>query len=136
MSAPDTAGPEAGGSERVLVYGTLLAGESNHHWLAGARFLERLELAGLVLHDLGPYPMAVRAAQASAAPAFPAVEAELYALPWRVLMDLDRLEDHPREYVRQRWALEDGRQAWIYLGRAQQVRGRPRIASGRWRQRG
>lgn len=136
MSGPEVAGAEAGGSERVLVYGTLLAGESNHHWLAGARLLERLELAGLVLHDLGPYPMAVRAPQAPSVSALSAVEAELYALPWRVLMDLDRLEDHPREYVRQRWPLEDGSQAWIYLGRAQQVRGRPRIASGRWRQRG
>jgi gamma-glutamylcyclotransferase (GGCT)/AIG2-like uncharacterized protein YtfP len=127
---------DAGGPELVLVYGTLMAGECNHHWLAGAPLLERMALAGLVLHDLGPYPMAVRAAEMSTGPADAELEAELYGLSWSLLLELDRLEDHPREYQREAWPLADGRKAWIYLGRAHQVRGRPRIASGRWRQRG
>ena len=130
------AGPDPADLELVLVYGTLLAGESNHHWLVGARLLERVVLQGLLLHDLGPYPMAVRALAGSAGAAGALLEAELYAIPRLLLVDLDRLEDHPREYERQLWTLADGRQAWIYLGRARQVEGLRRIASGRWRQRG
>jgi gamma-glutamylcyclotransferase (GGCT)/AIG2-like uncharacterized protein YtfP len=130
------AGPDAADLELVLVYGTLLVGESNHHWLVGGRLLERVALQGLLLHDLGPYPMAVRAPARSADDAGALLEAELYAIPGRLLPELDRLEDHPREYERQLWTLADGRQAWIYLGRARQVLGRPRIASGSWRQRG
>lgn len=131
-----TSGSSNRRAQLVAVYGTLLRGESNHHWLRGARFVQALVLHGLALHDLGPYPMAVAGLAVSPGATSPGLEVEIYAVSAEQLARLDLLEDHPREYQRQRWPLGDGRQAWIYLGRAAQVVGVPRIPSGSWRRRG
>jgi gamma-glutamylaminecyclotransferase len=112
----------------VAVYGTLKRGECNHRLLAASRCLGPVLLSRLRLYNLGPYPMAVACADPAAT-----VAAELYAVSAAVLAALDGLEDHPREYERQLWLLEDGRQAWVYLGRAAQVRGYPLLADGLWR---
>ena len=79
----------------VFVYGTLKRGEGNHHWLGGATRLGRRRLAGVHLHDLGPYPKAVRAEAASSAPPDPAtcLHGELYLVDDCGLARLDRLED-------------------------------------------
>jgi gamma-glutamylcyclotransferase (GGCT)/AIG2-like uncharacterized protein YtfP len=123
-------------AQLVAVYGTLLRGESNHHWLQGARYVQALVLQGLALHDLGPYPMAVVDLAVSPEATSPGLEVETYAVSAEQLARLDLLEDHPREYQRQLWPLGGGREAWIYLGRAEQVIGVPRISSGSWRRRG
>lgn len=110
--------------ERVFVYGTLRRGQANHGWLAGARWLGEASLRGAVLHDLGPFPMAV--------PGDGVVRGELYGLDATTLARLDRLEGHPRLYERRWLALEDGREAWVYLGRPRQVRFVPALPDGRW----
>jgi gamma-glutamylcyclotransferase (GGCT)/AIG2-like uncharacterized protein YtfP len=120
------------------VYGSLKRGEPNHHWLDGSRFLGRRRLLGARLHDLGPYPMAVPAApepepDGTQDPAEPAlIHGELYALGAGGLSRLDQLEDVPREYRRRRWRLSDGSLAWLYLGRHEQVSGRPLVPFGDW----
>ena len=108
----------------VFVYGTLKRGHRNHHWLADAIELGAAELPGALLHDLGPFPMAIAGDGR--------VMGELYAVTKPCLERLDRLEGYPRLYGRHRMALMDGRTAWVYLGRPRQVRHVPPISSGLW----
>ena len=76
----------------MFVYGTLKRGHGNHHWLAGAPFLGEAALPDVVLHDLGPFPMAV--------PGEGRVWGEVYAVDAAGLARLDRLESYPRLYDR------------------------------------
>ena len=122
--------PEAGpnparGSELVFVYGSLKRGETNHHWLEGASWQGEAELGGVVLHDLGPFPMAVIGEGIALG--------EVYAVEACGLARLDKLEGYPRLYDRQVLTLRDGRRAWVYLGRPRQVRHAPVVAGGVWR---
>jgi gamma-glutamylcyclotransferase (GGCT)/AIG2-like uncharacterized protein YtfP len=111
----------------VLVYGSLKRGFVNHHWLEGASFLGEGVMAGLALHDLGPFPMAVPSADGAL------LHGELYAVDARLLAGLDRLEGTPRLYERWLHPLQGGGQAWVYVGRARQIRHSPRLHDGRWR---
>jgi gamma-glutamylcyclotransferase (GGCT)/AIG2-like uncharacterized protein YtfP len=110
--------------ELVFVYGTLQRGHVNHHWLAGCGFEGEGTMAGLVLHDLGPFPMAI--------PGDGEVRGEVYRLEAQTLDGLDRLEGYPRLYDRLPLPLGDGRWAWVYVGRPRQVRHVPAIPGGRW----
>ncbi len=112
------------GEVLVFVYGTLKRGHGNHHWLADAPFRGEAELPDVVLHDLGPFPMAV--------PGEGLVRGEVYAIDAAALLRLDRLEGYPRLYDRRPLPLADGRTAWVYLGRPHQVRHVSAIADGRW----
>ena len=109
----------------VFVYGTLKRGEKNHHWLEGASWQGEAELPGVVLHDLGPFPMAVIGAGLALG--------EVYAVEGSGLAKLDELEGYPRLYNRQVMELVDGRRAWVYLGRPRQVRHAPVLRGGVWR---
>jgi gamma-glutamylcyclotransferase (GGCT)/AIG2-like uncharacterized protein YtfP len=109
----------------VFVYGTLKRGEKNHHWLEGASFQGEAELNGVVLHDLGPFPMAVVGEGTAIG--------EVYAVEGSGLARLDQLEGYPRLYDRQVLSLCDGRRAWVYLGRPRQVRHAPVVTGGLWR---
>ena len=109
----------------VFVYGTLQRGEKNHHWLEGASWQGEAELPGVVLHDLGPFPMAVIGAGLALG--------EVYAVEGSGLARLDELEGYPRLYDRQVMELVDGRRAWVYLGRPRQVRHAPVLRGGVWR---
>ena len=111
--------------ELVFVYGTLKRGHGNHHWLAEATFQGEAVLPDVVLHDLGPFPMAV--------PGEGSVWGELYAVEAAGLARLDRLEGYPRLYDRRPLRLADGRRAWVYLGRPNQVRHVSAIADGCWK---
>ena len=108
----------------VFVYGTLKRGEKNHHWLEGASWQGEAELSGVLLHDLGPFPMAVIGEGTAIG--------EVYAVEEHGLARLDELEGYPRLYDRQMLSLNDGRQAWVYLGRPRQVRHAPLVAGGSW----
>jgi len=112
------------GRQLVFVYGTLKRGEKNHHWLDGASWQGEAELSGVLLHDLGPFPMAVIGEGTAIG--------EVYALEERGLARLDELEGYPRLYDRQMLSLNDGRQAWVYLGRPRQVRHAPLVVGGSW----
>lgn len=110
----------------VLVYGTLKRGYANHHWLAGAPFLGEGVMVGLALHDLGPFPMAVPS------PNNDLLRGELYRVDRPTLAALDRLEGTPRLYRRWLHSLQGGGEAWVYLGRARQVRHSPQLSDGCW----
>ena len=57
---------------------------------------------------------------------------EVYAVEEHGLARLDELEGCPRLYDRQMLSLNDGRQAWVYLGRPRQVRHAPLVVGGSW----
>lgn len=114
--------------ELVFVYGSLMRGMANHGQMAGCRFAGRAILQGLALFDLGPFPMATASGEPT-----DLLHGELYQLDGAQLGALDRFEGVPRLYERLRWPLADGRRAWIYLGRPQQVRFVKRLGDGIWR---
>jgi gamma-glutamylcyclotransferase (GGCT)/AIG2-like uncharacterized protein YtfP len=119
------AGPEpARERQLVFVYGTLKRDEVNHHWLEGASWQGEAKLLGVLLYDLGPFPMAVIGDGTAIG--------EVYAVDEPGLARLDELEGYPRLYDRQVLSLNDGRQAWVYLGRPRQVRHAPLLAGGIW----
>ncbi|QNI70243.1 hypothetical protein CyaNS01_01104 [Cyanobium sp. NS01] len=119
-----------GNYRRVFVYGTLQRGLVNHGWLAKSPFLGNDSLPGAWLHDLGPFPMAVPDPSGDAGAL---VHGELFAITEVTLVQLDRLEGAPRLYQRHWLPLLSGASAWVYLGRAPQVRHSPRLLDGRWR---
>ena len=138
----------------VFVYGSLKRGQANHHLLTTARFEGEARAAGLVLHDLGPFPMAIAADQSpagdtrttigqdmsamgmdaatSAAAQSDSIEGEVFAVDGETLAQLDRIEGVPRLYQRLLWPLQDGRLAWLYLGQPRQVRHVQALPAGRW----
>lgn len=110
-------------AERVFVYGTLMRGGVNHNYLKGARYLGRHRTeAAFSMVALPGYP-GVRGGGATA------IAGEVYEVGVATMTRLDRLEDVPREYVRDRVSTPFG-PAWIYLYRG--GGGRP-VAGGRWR---
>jgi gamma-glutamylcyclotransferase (GGCT)/AIG2-like uncharacterized protein YtfP len=124
MDVPCDTTHGTGTRELLFVYGTLKRGLDNHHQLTGATFAGEAWLDGVILHDLGPFPMAIAGSGR--------VHGELYLVDRHQLNPLDRFEGAPRLYQRHRWPLPDGRLAWIYLGQARQVRHSPRLVEGRW----
>jgi gamma-glutamylcyclotransferase (GGCT)/AIG2-like uncharacterized protein YtfP len=108
----------------LFVYGSLKRGQRSHHLLQGLPWLGQAWLPGACLHDLGPFPMAVLGEGR--------IQGELYGVGETDLAALDRYEGAPRLYQRHWLSLEDGRSAWVYLGRSHQVRHVAPLASGRW----
>jgi gamma-glutamylcyclotransferase (GGCT)/AIG2-like uncharacterized protein YtfP len=108
----------------VFVYGSLKRGQRAHHLLEGLPWLGQAWLPGACLHDLGPFPMAVLGEGR--------IQGELYGVGEADLAALDRYEGAPRLYQRHWLSLEDGRGAWVYLGRPHQVRHVAPLASGCW----
>jgi gamma-glutamylcyclotransferase (GGCT)/AIG2-like uncharacterized protein YtfP len=108
----------------LFVYGSLKRGQRAHHLLQGLPWLGQAWLPGACLHDLGPFPMAVLGEGR--------IQGELYGVGESDLAALDRYEAAPRLYQRQWLSLEDGRGAWVYLGRPHQVRHVAPLASGCW----
>jgi gamma-glutamylcyclotransferase (GGCT)/AIG2-like uncharacterized protein YtfP len=111
---------------RVFVYGTLRAGEPNHHFLAGQLFARHARtVPAFDLVDLGAFPAMVARGLTS-------VVGEVYDVDDDALAGLDRLEGHPHFYRRQTIRLDDGDKAVAYLLPTKQAHGRPRIPSGDW----
>jgi gamma-glutamylcyclotransferase (GGCT)/AIG2-like uncharacterized protein YtfP len=111
----------------LFVYGSLKRGQRHHGHLRGADLEGTASVLGLSLHDLGPFPMAVVDPTGNAV-----VHGEIYAITAEQLDAIDRFEGVPRLYERQLHPLRDGREVWVYVGRARQVRYSPTIASGCW----
>ena len=108
----------------IFVYGTLLQGESNHVFLAGAKFLGIDQLTNAQLFDLGNYPMVV--------PGEGLVLGEVYRISPAILQKLDILEEHPDYYQRSLVTLQSSHVAFAYWGRADLVIGCSVITSGSW----
>ncbi|MCW8330287.1 gamma-glutamylcyclotransferase [Photobacterium sp. SDRW27] len=114
---------------KVFVYGTLRAGQSNHHLLRQATRVGAYQLVyGYQLYDLGCYP----AAKKSEAVNLPLV-GEVYCIDDDTLAVLDRLEEYPEVYTRERIETHYGL-AWVYLYRLSTDL-LPLIPSGDWCQR-
>jgi len=111
----------------LFVYGSLKRGERNHGQLREARLEGKGSVSGLSLYDLGPFPMAVVDPSGSSV-----LHGEIYAVTAEQLEHVDRFEGAPRLYERQLHRLRDGREVWVYVGRARQVRFVATIPSGRW----
>jgi gamma-glutamylcyclotransferase (GGCT)/AIG2-like uncharacterized protein YtfP len=120
----------SGRRTRVFVYGTLRAGEDNHHYLRGAPLLRRAFTGPTFdLVDLGAFPALVPGGAT-------AVAGELYDLDDATLAALDELEDHPHFYRRAEIPLDDGTLAHTYVLAGREASCYPQIASGDWRRRG
>lgn len=122
--------------QRVFVYGSLMAGERNHHVMGPATFVREATTRDcFALHDLGPFPgMVARAAQGDNTPSS-AVHGEVYEVDAVTLAHLDAFEGHPHPYRRTLIELDGGEQAWAYVFDADLARHAPIVASGDWRAR-
>jgi len=82
---------------KLFVYGTLKRGLSNHHYLAGARYLGEattFEAYPLVAPKIW-YPYLIDAPGEGER-----VKGELYEIDLPTLKRIDRLEEYPRYYTR------------------------------------
>jgi len=92
---------------RVFVYGTLMLGERNHHWMGGAARMGRaVTPRGFSLWSLGQYPAACHGGVGR-------IRGEVYQLSLAHLYRLDVLEECPRFYRRRLIRTAFG-MAWIY----------------------
>lgn len=108
----------------VFVYGTLRAGEANHHWLEGSICLgPHTTKPRYTLLDLGDYPAAIESGHA-------AIHGEVYRVTPEIMAKLDLLEDFPLEYTRKHIPTAYG-QAWMYFWNRPRT-GQSVIASGDW----
>ncbi|MCC5858629.1 MAG: gamma-glutamylcyclotransferase [Ectothiorhodospiraceae bacterium] len=110
--------------ERVFVYGTLRRGGSNHALIRHAPLLgECVTAPAYQMLDLGPFPGVVM-------PGEQAIVGEVYRVSPSMLRELDRLEDVPRLYRRERmdspWGV-----SWIYIYRSSMVPA-PLVPGGDW----
>lgn len=96
----------------VFVYGTLLSGLGNHHYLDGAHYFGEAETVESYRMTAGGIPYVSRRD-----PICP-VKGELYIVNDETLAKLDRLEGHPRFYKREVIHIRIGKGhilAWCYL---------------------
>lgn len=111
--------------ERLFVYGTLLQGEPNHHYLRNALLLGSDFVSGRFYHSDEGYPILKFERNAR-------VWGEIYAVPKKDFEQLDRLEGAPDLFQRVRVEM-GGRPAWIYVaGKHLQSRRRHPIDSQSW----
>ena len=92
--------------DRLFVYGSLKAGGSAHHLLAGGFAEAGGTLEHVDLIEFDGYPM-LRAGSAR-------VDGEVYRIPDSLWPALDAWEEVPRVYQRRRRELIDGRYVWVY----------------------
>ena len=123
-----------------FVYGTLLPDQPNFHlWEADIEAIKPATFLGGRLHDMGYYPMLVTAVGEAVQGMVVTVTASQYDA---VLQRLDALEGYdpnqPDNSAYRRRKVEvvvaNGRsqQAWVYLGQAQLVQGKPVVSDGDW----
>lgn len=111
----------------VFVYGTLLRGERNHHYLRKARRLGNWRTPPrFSLWSLGAYPVACPNGSQR-------IDGEIYRIDERQLGLLDQLEEVPHYYYRTSLHTPWG-EAWIYLQPQPPAGARP-LPAGRWRKR-
>lgn len=122
--------PDDGRNIRIFVYGSLMRGLHNHAvYLSDARFLGEAQTPPCyTLYSLGAFPGLVQRGVT-------AVKGEVWMVNRGELAAIDRLEGHPRFYMRQKISLADHSDAWCYLLDAEKVRNRAVVKAGDWRRR-
>jgi gamma-glutamylaminecyclotransferase len=114
----------------VFVYGTLLRGQPNHHFMKECRFVTAaLTEPAFELVDLGPCPAMVLGGTKS-------ISGEVYAVGREALEALDCLEGHPHFYRRTSVRLVAGKVVEAYTLEPRKADGYALIKSGVWEQRG
>ncbi len=112
---------------RCFVYGTLLSSEPNHHVLRGSRCLGPARTPPrFTLVNLGAFPGMLAEGSTT-------VVGEVYEVDDDVLAALDRLEGHPRFYVRAPIVLAGWLRAETYFFPTVRAMGQSAITSGDWR---
>ena len=77
---------------KVFVYGTLMKGESNHHYLENASFLAKTSIEGYDMYDMGWYPAII--------PGDSMIVGELYQVPKGDMAAIDMLEGEGHLYAK------------------------------------
>ena len=77
---------------QVFVYGTLMTGEANHHYLDNSKLLCKATIDGYDMYDVGYYPAIV--------PGDNQIRGELYQVPIEDLPSMDRLEGEGKLYLK------------------------------------
>lgn len=112
---------------QLFVYGTLMRGQANAHWLQSARYLCSIRTtAGFQLVSLGAYPGMIAGGTGT-------VAGEVFVVPDGLWPSLDAFEEHPRVYVRSLVQLQNGTVCQSYLLRPEFARGKAVVAHGDWR---
>lgn len=96
----------------VLVYGTLMKGQSNHdYFLGNANFLGKAMLPNYEMYDLGSYPGIVEG--------FGKVQGEVYGVDDSILESIDYLESEGNLYIRKLVKVflsnDEIMDAWCYI---------------------
>ena len=95
----------------LFVYGTLKRGKKNHYALVNAHYLnESCTSPDYLLVDLGPYPGMVEKPQEGFS-----VQGELFEIPCKLIIELDKIEDAPFLFNLELITLADGSKAFAYL---------------------
>lgn len=124
-----------------FVYGTLLPDQPNFFlWGSDILAMEPALFPGGRLYDMGYYPMLVTAVSTEIVQGMAiTVEPTQYEAVMQRLDELEGYDSHqPEESGYQRQVVEvilrNGRsqQAWIYIGQAQLVQGKPVVPNGEW----
>ena len=115
---------------KLIVYGTLMSGERNHHFCRNAISITPFAVTS-TLYDTGyGFPAFVPDGDG-------VVQAELIEIPIVDWADVDRLEGYPRLYDRQllQATLVDGGEAtgWVYIMNSL-PEGAKVIESGNWKE--
>jgi gamma-glutamylcyclotransferase (GGCT)/AIG2-like uncharacterized protein YtfP len=111
----------------LFVYGLLLAGEREHHLIAGAEFVGAAVTAPeYTLVDLDFYPALLASGSVS-------VVGELYLVDRKQRFTVDVKKEVPILFQRITVRLADGSHAETYAMKDDQVRGKRRLGNGNWR---
>ncbi|NUQ33579.1 MAG: gamma-glutamylcyclotransferase [Planctomycetaceae bacterium] len=112
---------------RIFVYGSLLRDQPNHAFLHTANFIGTARtMPRYDMVTLGDFPAMLEGGAT-------AIVGELYDVDQPTLNELDKLEEHPRFYMRAMIVLETGESVAAYILGRDMAEGLPRIASGDWR---
>ncbi len=96
-------------SRKVFVYGTLMRGEANHHYLEGSTFIGPGLIEGYDMYNVGWYPAVARGDNL--------IVGELYEVPLKDMVDIDSLEGEGSLYEKrcERIVLPDGETSFAFV---------------------
>lgn len=111
----------------LFVYGTLKQGERNHPLLMNEKYLGDTGTSpDYLLVDLGTYSGMVEKPQEGFS-----VQGELFEIPFKLITELDKIEDAPLLFNLEFITLADGSKAFAYLYK-QSIAGKKILSEGVW----
>ena len=113
----------------IFVYGSLMRGESNHHFLNNeySKYIGKaITKREFSLYDLGGFPGMISGGTN-------AILGEVYEICPFIKSRLDQLEGHPQFYRRTVIELQSGEKVEAYILDPHYIKGHKLIKSGNWR---